>query len=114
MVYGISEEQFWNMTIAELSNEINAIKKRRELAARQTAIDNYKLADLIGRSVSRCFSSKNTMPEIAEVYPNLFESAEIQEEKQRKKEELSALRFIHFAQSHNQKFHREEEQKVNE
>ena len=114
MVLGLTEEQFWSMTIAELETFAKVEKKRREIAAKQKAIDNYKLADLIGRSVARCFSSKNEMPDIAEVYPDLFDTAEVQEQKRQKKEELSALRFIHFANSHNKKFKREEEQKVNE
>jgi hypothetical protein len=54
------------------------------------------------------------MPDIAEVYPELFDTAEVQEAKKQKQKELSALRFIHFAHSHNQNFKREEEQKVNE
>lgn len=114
MLYGITEEQFWNMTIAELERAVRVEKKKNEFERKQRAIDEYRFADLIGISVSRSFSKENRMPQIAEVYPDLFDTAEVQEAKKQKQTELSALRFIHFAQSHNSKFKREEEQKVNE
>lgn len=68
---------------------------------------HYHLADLIGRSVSRILNSSNTMPDISEVYPTLFDSEAIKQKKQEKQAELSALRFKLFAQSFNQKFNTE-------
>ena len=46
------------------------------LEAQEKATYDYILADLIGKSVSRLYSSSNTMPDIAEVYPSLFDSKE--------------------------------------
>lgn len=65
---------------------------------------HYALADLIGRSVARLYNSSNTMPDISEVYPTLFDSEEIKQQKQEKQAELSALRFKLFADSFNKKF----------
>jgi hypothetical protein len=48
------------------------------------------------------------MPEIAEAYPTLFDTKEIQEKKAEKQAELSALRFKQFATSFNKKFNKEE------
>lgn len=100
------------MTIAELERYINSKKRTQRLDAQEKATYNYILADLIGRSISRLYSSAATMPEIGEVYPTLFDTREIQEQKQEKKNELSALRFKLFADSYNKRF--EEAQKVNE
>ena len=92
------------MTIAELERAFKSKKRIQEAQEREKAIYNYILADLIGRSVARIQSSVSKMPDISEAYPWLFDSQEIQEKKQEKKDDLSALRFKLFAQSHNKKF----------
>ena len=51
------------------------------------------------------------MPDISEQYPSLFDSVEIQEQKQKKKDELSALRFKLFADSFNKNFDNKEADK---
>lgn len=73
----------------------------------ETTTLHYTLADLIGRSVSRIYNSSNTMPDISEVYPTLYDSEQMKQRKQEKQAELSALRFKQFAQSFNQKFNKE-------
>lgn len=80
--------------------------KHRMLKARaqEKASFDYLLAELIGKSVARIYSSSATMPEIGEVYPSLFDTQEIQEKKMEKKAELSALRFKLFAKSYNDRF----------
>lgn len=107
--YGISEYDFWNMTIAELTRAIASKKRIQKQQAQEKASFDYILADLIGRSISRLYSSSATVPEIAEVYPSLFDSKEIEEEKQEKRDELSILRFKQFAQTFNKKFEKEVE-----
>lgn len=104
---GISEWDFWDMTLAELERLIESkarVKKREE---QERASFDYILADLIGRSISRIYSSSAKMPEMNEVYPSLFDSQEIQEKKQDKQDELSALRFKQFAQAYNKKMSKE-------
>lgn len=101
---GISEYDFWNMTIAELERAFKSKKRIQEAKEKERAVFDYILADLIGRSVARIQSSANHMPDISEAYPWLFDSKEVQEKKQEKKDELSVLRFKLFAQSHNKKF----------
>ena len=102
--YGISEFDFWNMTIAELTRAIDSKKRIQRLEAQERASSDYILADLIGRSIARLYSSSAHMPQISEVYPSLFTSGEIEEKVQEKKNELSVLRFKQFAQSYNNKF----------
>lgn len=101
---GIKELDFWNMTFAEVERAIESQNRLLKIQAQERASFDYLLADLIGRSVSRITSSSNTMPDISEVYPTLFDSKEIEQKKSEKKAELSALRFKQFAQSYNSKF----------
>lgn len=100
MDYGISEQDFWNMTFAEINRAI-ATKKRQE--KRQAQFD-YTLADLIGHSVARAYNSSNKMPALYEAYPTLFNKEAEEEKIQEKKDEISAIRFRQFALSYNKKY----------
>ena len=86
---------------------IDSKKRIQKEEARNKANFDYLLAELIGRSVARIYSSSMNMPSIEEVYPSLFNAEEIQEAKQQKTNELSALRFKQFVNSHNKKFKKE-------
>ena len=101
---GIDECTYWNMTIAELTRAIESHNRREKAQQREQASFDYLLADTIGKSVARIYSSSARMPEIYDVYPTLFDSAEIQAQKKAKKDELSVLRFKQFAQAHNDKY----------
>lgn len=92
------------MTLAELERAFKSAQRRIKREAQEKANYDYILADLIGRSISRIYSSSARMPGIEEIYPNLFESKEIQEKKQEQLAELSALRFRQFAEAYNRKF----------
>lgn len=67
------------------------------------------MADLIGFSIGRVYNSKNVMPEIETVYPELFveELVKAKQAAEERKNELSALRFRQFAESFNKKFNKE-------
>ena len=95
------------MTLAEIIRAVDSKKRLQKMNAQDRAYMDYTLADLIGRSVSRIYSSSSTMPTIAEVYPSLFDSEEIEKEKQKKRDEMSILRFKQFAQSHNKQYEKE-------
>jgi hypothetical protein len=105
--YGITEDIFWNMTLAEIERAINSKKRVKKQQEQEQAAFHYILADLIGRSVARIYSSSAKLPEITEVYPSLFDNQEMEEKKQEQREELSALRFKQFAQAYNKKFNKE-------
>lgn len=94
------------MTIAEISRAIESYNRRKKTADREKASFDYLLAETIGKSVARIYSSSAKMPEIYEVYPTLFDNAEMQEQKQARKDELSVLRFKQFAQAHNDRFNK--------
>lgn len=105
--FGISEQEFWTMTLAELERAIASKRRIERIKAQEKASYDYILADLVGRSVARLQSSSNKMPEISAAYPSLFDSQEIEEKKAEKKAELSVLRFKLFANAHNEKFKKE-------
>ncbi len=101
---GISEHDFWTMTFAELERALASRKRVIKAEAQERATFDYILADLVGRSVGRIYSSSTKIPDIATVYPSLFDSKEIEEKKAEKQAELSTLRFKQFADSYNRKF----------
>lgn len=95
------------MTISEVERAMLSRKRVLEREARQKANFDYILADLIGRSVGRIYSSTTNLPDIYSVYPTLFNSQEIEEEKAQRQAELSTIRFRLFAKAHNDKYNQE-------
>lgn len=100
------------MTLAEAIRAIESKKRIQKLEAQEKASFDYILADLIGRSIARIQSSANHMPQITEAYPTLFDSEDLEEKQQEKKDKVSAIRFKQFAQAFNNKF--KEVEKANE
>ena len=92
------------MTLAEAIRAIESQKRIRKQQAQEKAANDYILADLIGRSISRIYSSSSRYPDISEIYPTLFDGETLEEERQQKAMELSAIRFKQFAQAFNKKF----------
>ena len=104
--YGLTEEQFWSMTFAELERWVNSRIRVQKREAQQKASFDYILANLIAKGVSKVLGDKSDYPTIEEVYTGLFDDvvAEREAEKQKQKDSLSALRFKQFAQSYNNRF----------
>lgn len=92
------------MTIAELNRAILSRNRVKKIQDQERASFDYILAETIGRAVSLNFSKGSTFPEIQEVYPTLFDKLLLEEARQAKQAEISALRFKQFAASHNKKF----------
>lgn len=92
------------MTPSELARAVESKKRVEKSKAQEQASMDYILADLIGRSVGRIYSSATKLPEISEVYPSLFDTQEVKEARAVKQAEISALRFKLFADNHNKKF----------
>jgi hypothetical protein len=105
---GISEQEFWNMTIGELDRFIDSKQRQEKHKLKERATMDYTLALLIGRAMSGS-SEENPFPELYEVYPDLFfDELRKQEEAERElQDQLSAIRFIQFAESFNSKFDKE-------
>ena len=92
------------MTLAEVIRAIDSYNRRNKAAEREQAAFDYILADAIGKSISRIYSSSAKMPKLYELYPALFDSEDIEDQEQAKRDELSVLRFKQFAQAHNDKY----------
>ena len=60
--YGITEYEFWNMTLAELIRAIESKKRVQITEAKEKASSDYILADMIGRSIARIYNSNNKIP----------------------------------------------------
>jgi hypothetical protein len=95
------------MSLAELYRAVKSKQRVKLQQQKERAAFDYILADLIGRSVARLYSSNAKLPEITEVYSGLFDTQELREKRQKQVEELSALRFKQFAQAYNKKFNKE-------
>lgn len=97
---GLTEFDFWEMTLAEVQRYIEGAVWRMRTQAQY----DYTLSNLIGISVGRVVSNEVHLPSIEEAYPNLFE--EVSEEEVSAKEEEIAItnstnRFMEFALRHN-------------
>lgn len=95
------------MTLGEIERAIESKQRIQKREQQEKASFDYILADLIGRSVARIYSKSNKYPSIEEVYTSVFDAKEMQERKEAKTAELSALRFKRFAQAYNNKFNKE-------
>nr|DAO48224.1 MAG TPA: hypothetical protein [Caudoviricetes sp.] len=92
------------MTIGELERLFSSKKRTEQAQMKEKAYFDYTLAELIGRSIARVYNKSNEFPPIEEAYPSLFDTKEIEEKRQERQDELSALRFKQFAQAFNKKF----------
>jgi hypothetical protein len=104
--HGISEFDFWNMTLREIENYVKSKQRVRRLENQEKATYDYIQATLIIKGVGLVLGSKEEFPTVEQAYPGVFEDLveKKQDELQEKKDELSALRFRQFAQSYNNKF----------
>lgn len=112
---GVSERDFWEMTIAELERVAESKRRLLRVEQKDKATHNYIHALLVGKALAASFSEEADFPTINEVYPSLFSVDTKQSDLiQERKDELSALRFKQFAESFNQKFIKEEATTINE
>lgn len=105
--FGISEFDFWNMTVGELDRSIKSKIKTKKIRDQELALHNYILGDLIGRSMARLHSSSVTYPKIYEVYPSLFDEDEYEQKRQERITEESIQRLKQFAESFNKRMTKE-------
>lgn len=106
LVSGIKELEFWEMTPAEVNRAIESNNKVEMINLQRKASYDYIQAQLIVKGVGIALGSKGTFPQITEAYPGIFDDMQqAQKEKiQKQKNELSTLRFLQFAQTHNIKY----------
>lgn len=101
---GISEQDFWNMTIGELERKVESCNRLEKHRLKERATFDYTLAMLIGRAFGA--NEEHPFPDLFDVYPDLFadDVKKKEEDESARKAQLSAIRFIQFANSFNKKF----------
>ena len=102
--YGITELDYWEMTVGEVQRAIESKIRVERVKAQEKAGYDYILADLIGRSIARNYSSSAKMPTLSEAYPTLFDAQEEQAKREARQAEISAMRFRAFASAYNRNY----------
>ena len=104
---GISEHEFWEMTIGELERKAESCRRLEKHRLKERATFDYTLAMLIGRAFGA--DEQHPFPDLYSVYPALFEDdiRRREEEESARKAQLAAIRFIQFANSFNSKVKKE-------
>lgn len=98
---GLTEWQFWDMTLAELDRYVESRKRVQKREAQEKAFADYRLADLIGYSMARLYSSEAKYPEIYDVYPAVFDKEAIEEARQEQRTQQTCDWLEKFADSFN-------------
>lgn len=96
---GVSEADFWQMTIGEASRAFDAYLLRRK----DQAYFAYTNAMAVGLFVGSMFSSSHQPPTIEDIYPEIFPKDE-EEEEQVQPTEKSVENFMKFANAINERF----------
>lgn len=105
---GLPEREFWEMTLSELDRLLKSKQRQDKARAKERAVFDYTLAILVGRAVAGG-DEQHPFPDLYDAYPGVFaeEIEANQKALQEQHDNLSALRFIQFAESFNQKFNKE-------
>lgn len=98
---GLSEAEFWDMTLAEINRFADSYRRVQKRQAQEKAYADYHLADLIGYSIARIYSSEAKYPEIYEVYPAIFDKKAIEEAKAKENEKQLKVWLQGLAESSN-------------
>lgn len=88
------------MTLGEIARAIESASRRAAQAARERAAFDYRLAELVGVSVSRLFGGK--YPAAPEAYPGLLEQPAGGQDWRIAKE-----RLLRYADNHNRRRRKE-------
>lgn len=96
---GLTEWQFWDMTIAELNRHAESYQRVQKRQAQEKAFADYRLADLIGYSMARIYSSDAKYPEIYDVYPAIFDKDAIEEARESERNKRTNEWLCEFAKS---------------
>lgn len=98
---GLTEFQFWDMTVAELNRYADSYQRVQKKKAQERAFADYRLADLIGYSMARLYSNEAKYPEIYDVYPAIFDRDAIEEAREKERNQKTDAWLREFAKSFN-------------
>lgn len=74
MYYGMSVDTFWDSTIHYVRKYIKVAKERELNEQRNKAYMDYVNCNLVGLYMGIVMGSKQKIPQLHELYPNLFDS----------------------------------------
>ena len=102
---GLSIFEFWDMTVGEVADTVEANNKREENKLKQKAIMDYTLAKTLTSGIAALFSKNEQMITINEAYEWLFEeeNKKIEEEKAKAQLEINKQRMKEYANFVNRK-----------
>lgn len=95
---GLSIPEFWEMTYQEIVVYVKAVNEEKIEDMRVQARMIHTLGGLVGAA-----AWGDKYPEITEVFPGLFDTNEIEEERQEQEAMLERDKWLAFAESFNQK-----------
>ena len=98
LVAGVSEADFWLMTIGEAARACDAYADRRK----DQAYFAYTNAMAVGAFIASMFNKSQKTPTIEEIYPELFPKDE--EAQMEAQIDRSAANFMKFANAINERF----------
>lgn len=107
MSIGMTEQEFYNSTLSEVTRYVNAHRKQQEYQMQEKAYFDYQLGNLIGLSVARLMSKEAKYPEFEKAYPflNNSEPKEVDEDWEM---EVHHNKLLEWAEQMNRKYTEEE------
>lgn len=107
MSIGMTEQEFYNSTLSEVTRYVNAHRKQQEYQMQEKAYFDYQLGNLIGLSVARLMSKDAKYPEFEKAYPFLSNS-EPKEVDEAWEMEVHHNKLLEWAEQLNRKYTEEE------
>ncbi len=89
---GMDEDKYWNSTFGEVARYIQAYNNKLRTDIKMSLRASHLTADLVATSVARLLDSDVKLPDITEMYPDLFEDEIKELEAIKEKERLNKLK----------------------
>lgn len=107
MSIGMKEDEFYNLTLNQVTRHVEAYSKRQENQLQEKAYFDYQLANLIGVSVSRLLDKDAKYPSFEKIYPFAKGSHEKEVDKEWEME-VQRNKLREWAEQMNQKITKKE------
>lgn len=90
---GLSEQEFWNMTLDEIERYAASYKRKEEIRLKEKAFFYHRLGELIGVSIGRYYSQDFSYPEIYEAFDGIYTEEEVETARQEERDRQSIERL---------------------
>ena len=112
--WGIDEDKFWDMTLAELRRAITARRRAHNAKMQEQAVMDYAHASLVGCAFGCVLSEEAKLPEFKKFYSFLYtqeEMVRMEDEEAERQDKISEMNFKLFANSLKNKSNNKEVEK---